>query len=337
MKKRFLIFAFLGLLSFVGAAQTQLSWRLANFEVQNAGAELHFDVQVKANTATTYYRDLQVYLDYNTAGFGSSIVSGGHVTVTPGPLMDNFYSFVNVVDNTSSKFAIIIEADNEFSDVGSASAFNMMPTTYSTLCHIVMDVVDNTVVSGIAFDEVLMNGGQYYQLTSSVAPAKYADPSIFTDDFTNVILSTAYGTITYASASATPIQNCTVNIVGQGNTISNAAGEYYYTGLADGNYTITTSCSEPYTYVTDLGDLNVVLDHIGGTPLTGIYFLAGDVDGNSIIDLSDFNLMLDNIGGAVVGYPINDWLFIDQNVTVTNGVGTVNYQGIMAGDADGSN
>jgi hypothetical protein len=250
--------------------------------------------------------------------------------------MDNYYSVVNTVDNTASKFAIITEADNEFTDVGSATKFNLMPTTYTSVLHVVIDVVDNTVQSGISFDASLMNGGQYYQNTAAVQPLKYADPCVFTNDYTNTFLGTAYGTITYCDAANTPIQNCIVDINTVGTATTNASGDYNYSGITSGTYTITTACTEPYTYSTNVGDVNVVLDHILGTSLTGIYYLAGEVSGDGDINVSDMNLMIDNIIGATSGYPIDDWLFEDQSITITNGVGSVSYLGVMAGDADGS-
>jgi hypothetical protein len=46
--------------------------------------------------------------------------------------------------------------------------------------------------------------------------------------------------------------------------------------------------------------------------------------------------MIDNILNLATGYPIADWVFEDQSVIVVGGIGTASYQGLMAGDADGS-
>ncbi len=88
MKKFTLIFAMLTMVSIVATAQPQLTWQFANFEVINAGAQLQFDVEVMASSTGTFHRDLQVYFDYNTAGFGSDVVANGYVTVTPLTLMN---------------------------------------------------------------------------------------------------------------------------------------------------------------------------------------------------------------------------------------------------------
>ena len=112
MKKFTLIFALLMSASALVMAQPQLSWRFANYQVINAGAQLQVDVEVKADVAGSFHRDLQIYFDYNTAAFGSDIVLNGNISYTPLILMGDVtkYDVVNTADNTSSKFAIITEA-----------------------------------------------------------------------------------------------------------------------------------------------------------------------------------------------------------------------------------
>ncbi len=169
MKKFTLIFAMLTMVSIVATAQPQLTWQFANFEVINAGAQFQFDVEVMASSTGTFHRDLQVYFDYNTAGFGSDIVANGYVTVTPLALMNAHYVLVNPgADNTSSKFAVITEATAEMTQSGSLTYFNEMPNTFTGLLRITIDILDNTETAGIAFDETLMNGGQYHQSTSTL-------------------------------------------------------------------------------------------------------------------------------------------------------------------------
>ena len=334
MKKVTLIFAFVAFLSYLGISQT-LTWRFANYEVVNAGAQLQFDVEVMASAATTYHRDLQVYFDYNTAGFGTNWATG-HVTVTPLSLMDNLYSVVNTADNTSSKIAIITEADNEMAQQGNATYFNLMPGTFTGLFKVTMDITDNTATAGIAFDEALMNGGQYYQSTSAIEPVKYVDPCIYDNDLLSNKLSVLSGTITYANSANTPI-NALVNGGSIGTASTDVNGYYSFSGIDDGSYTLTTTGSDSWQNETTVGDANLVLDHILGTALTGIKFLAADVTWDNNVNVNDLNLMIDVILGNASGYPASpDWLFEDQNVNVVNGVGTSSYQGLLSGDPDGS-
>jgi hypothetical protein len=337
MKKYALLFALFTAVSIVATSQPQLTWRFANAEVINAGTQFQFDVEVKADAAGTYHRDLQVYFDYSTPGFGTDIVASGKVSVAPLALMNTHYFVVNTADNTSSKFAIITEATHEMTQPGSAAHYNAVPTTFTGLLRFTIDIADNTQPAGIAFDAALMDGGQYYQSTVSTDPLKYAIASVYDNDLNSLLLSTLYGTITYANAINTPLADCSVQVGALGVAISDANGLYQYTGLSDGPYTLTTTSSLPYTYTTNLADVNVVVSHLMGTPLVGIYYLAAEVTGDDIVTLSDANVMVSNILGVQSGYPaVPAWKFGVEDAIVIGGIGTKSFQGIQAGDATGS-
>ncbi len=81
----------------------------------------------------------------------------------------------------------------------------------------------------------------------------------------------------------------------------------------------------------------MLVSHLLGTPLTGVYYLAGEVSGDDIISLADYNLMVSNLLGDLVGYPdVEDWRFEVQNVMVSGADSVNDFQGIMSGDTDGS-
>lgn len=337
MKKFSLIFALFTFVSIIASAQPQLTWRFANAAVVNAGTQFQFDVEVRANSAGTFHRDLQVYFDYNTLGFGTDIVANGKVNVVPLALMNTHYFVVNTADNTSSKFAIITEGTNEMTQPGSAAHFNAVPTTFTGLLRFTIDIASNIQPAGIVFDAALMDGGQYYQSTTNTNPLKYAAASVYNNDLGSLLLSTLYGTITYQNAVNTPLANCTVQVGALGSATTNANGLYQYTGLSDGPYTLTTTCSLPYTYVTTVADVNVVIAHLLGSPLVGLYFLAAEVSGDGAVTVTDYNLMVGNLLGSASGYPaVPAWRFEEQSATVTGGIGTKSFKGIQAGDATGS-
>lgn len=332
-----------GLLVFVAAmAQTQLTWRFANVNVINAGTQLQFDVQVKGSDAATYHRDLQVYFDYNTAGFGADVVAGGNITVTPLELMDNFYTAVNPggTDNTSSKVAIITEADNEMTQSGSASHFNLMPDTYIGLLQVTMDIISNTETAGIAFDEDLMNGGQYYQSTSSTDPVKYTDPCLYENNLSTYTLSALYGNITYDNTANTPLSGCTLTLK-QGATVIGTAttdvnGDYSFGGVADGSYTIESDCSLPRG---GTGLFDIVYSRqflLGQVTLTTLQQKSADVDAGGSLGLFDLVQMRQFLLGQITGWAQTDWVFEIQSVTVSSGIGSVSYVGLCSGDPDGS-
>ena len=159
----------------------------------------------------------------------------------------------------------------------------------------------------------------------------------------NVIAgSTISGNITYANTGMTALENCSVELrdatdVVLFSTTTDATGYCEFPGLLDGDYTIVTTSSTAYTYVTNLADVNILVSHLLGTPLTGVYYLAGEVSGDEVISLGDYNLMVSNLLGTLSGYPdVDDWKFEVQNVTISGGDVVNSFEGIMSGDTDGS-
>ncbi len=339
MKKVTLLFAFVAFLSYVGISQS-LTWQFANYEVVNAGTQLQFDVEVMASTATTYHRDLQVYFDYNTAGFGADWVAGSHVTVTPLSLMDNFYSVVNTVDNTGSKIAIITEADNEMTQIGNAGGFNLMPGAFTGLFQVKMDITDNTATAGISFDEALMNGGQYYQSTSAIEPVKYADPCTYANNLLINKLSTVYGNITYANGASTPLSDITVKlmngVVEVGSGISLTSGDYYISSIDDGSYTLENTTTKTWGGLS-MNDVLMTRQKAAGVgSFTTLQELAMDVSNEGQVLMNDVLMLRQRMGTVISSWPAPDYVFETQSVTVVSGVGAKSYQGLCSGDPDGS-
>lgn len=342
MRKVVLIFALLTAFGGYVISQPQLTWQFANFEVINAGTQLQFDVQVKANVATTYHRDLQVYIDYNTAGFGSDVVANANVSFTPLELLDNHYVLVNPAgaDNTSSKFAVITEAIEEMDEAGSATYFNLMPSTFAGLLRITMDIIDNTQPAGISFDATLMDGGQYYQSTSNTDPIKYMEAGVYANDLLSDLLSTAYGKITYANVANTVLNGAVATLkmgaVTVDVSVADAFGDYYFSGIADGAYTITTTCAKPWGGVTAADALLVKRFAAGVIPLNALQQIAADVNLASGVSAADAILVKRRAAGIISSWAAPDFVFTIPTVNVTSGIGTANYQGLCSGDINGS-
>lgn len=340
MKKFTLIFALFTFVSIVVTAQPQLTWRFANAEVINAGTQFQFDVQVKADAGVTYHRDLQVYFDYNAAGFGSDIVGNGYVSVTPLALMNTHYVVVNSADNTSSKFAVITEASNEMTQSGSATFFNAMPTTFTGLLRITIDVMDNTEMAGIAFDEALMNGGQYYQSTSNTDPIKYLDPCIYDNDLSSLLLSSVYGLITYANSFNTALNGAEATLFSGVTPIdvatADGSGAYFFTGMTDGSYTIGTTCSKAWGGVTNIDGVLAQRFALGLLPLDALQQLAADVNKAGGVTNIDGVLIKRRAVGLITSWPAPDYVFETPNVIVTSGLGAADYKGLCSGDVNKS-
>jgi len=189
MRKNNLLLAILILISSALFAQTQLSFRISNpYVISGTPDVFQFDVDVKADAAGTFQRDLQLYLDYNTSTFGSEIVANGKLTVAMLDLLADHYQIVNTVDNTDSKIAIITEATEELNQNGSAAYFNEVTTEWTGLLRLQIDIADATQLTGIEFDEDLMNGGQYMQDVASTDPLAYNDPSLYENSINNIDL-----------------------------------------------------------------------------------------------------------------------------------------------------
>jgi hypothetical protein len=299
-------------------------------------------VEVKADVGTSFHRDLQVYFDYNTAGFGSDIVANAKVSVTPLVLMSTHYVVVNSADNTGSKFAVITEAVNEMTQSGSATYFNAMPTTFTGLLQITIDIADNTETAGIAFDQTLMNGGQYYQDLVTTDPIKYADPCLYDNDLSGNKLSTVYGNVTYANGTTSPISEVTVKLmdgvveVASDDTDTN--GDYNISDIDDGGYTLESTTLKSWGGLS-MNDVQLARQYVTGQPpgnaLSGLHLEAGDVDTDGFVLMNDVQAMRQEFTSQPPGFT-HFWIFEEPGVTVTSGIGTQSYQGICAGDTDGS-
>jgi hypothetical protein len=343
MRKIVLLFALMTAISGYVISQPQLTWQFANFEVINAGTQLQFDVQVKASAATTYHRDLQVYFDYNTAGFGSDVVAGGNISITPLALMDNFYVLVNPAgtDNTASKVAIITEASNEMAQPASATYYNLMPSTFTGLLRITMDIIDNTQTAGIAFDAALMDGGQYYQSASTTDPIKYLVAGVYSNDLMSNKLSTTYGNITYANAGSTPLSDITVKLMDGAieiaSDITDVNGNYNHSSMNDGNYTLASSTTKAWGGCNGL-DVILVKRWIAGLQtFAPLQLVAGDVNKSGAPDGLDVIMIKRRIAGLTYpAWTAADYVYLPQSVTVVNGLGSTNYQSLCSGDVNGS-
>jgi hypothetical protein len=342
MKKFYVIFAMLTLISLTITAQPQLTWRFNNVEVVNAGTKLQFDVEVKANVAGSYQRDLQTYFDYSTLGFGSNIVAGAKIINSPLALMDaTKYVVVNQADNTTSKYAIITEAINEMTQPGSATYYKEVTTTYQGFLRFTINVLSNTQPAGIAFDQALMNGGEYYQSTTNTDPVKYLDPSLFENNLSTFKLSSCYGTVKYNNGALTPLTNCIATLY-QGATIidvspaTDATGLYLFSGIADGAYTIQTTLVKAKGGITTADGILVARFALGLGTFTPLQFKAGDVNVSGTITTTDAILVKRRAVGLPSNWAAADYVFEVPNVTVASGLGTSNYKGLCSGDVNGS-
>ncbi|MBN1338035.1 MAG: T9SS type A sorting domain-containing protein [Bacteroidales bacterium] len=160
-------------------AQPRLSFNLQKVDDQtNDNGTLVYEISLKADEAGSYHCDLQMYLDYNTEAFGENIVRNSKVKVTPGELLSGsfagapMYRIVNVVDNTSSRIAIITEA--LFPEGNVTDILNEVTENYKSLLRVEVATGFTGAYMPFSFCEKLMNEGQYFR--EGTEPEKYTFP-----------------------------------------------------------------------------------------------------------------------------------------------------------------
>jgi hypothetical protein len=124
---------------------------------------LEFDVMVAGGTGGTRIGDTQVYINYNTLGFGSSIQTSGKITATKGSLISSAtYDMPVLNDNTTSRISI------QVSYQGSTGNGASLPTSSSQLLHIKIEIADQSQAAGLSFEQSLMAGQQVQDDNSTV-------------------------------------------------------------------------------------------------------------------------------------------------------------------------
>jgi len=105
------------------------------------GSFFEFDVNIRADNNTTYLDNVPVWLTYNSAVFGASVVAANNVTVTNGPNFSNPSDYMpanaNMIDNASNVFAFVISANFVGNPVRT-----QITTSYQFLAHVRMGVID---------------------------------------------------------------------------------------------------------------------------------------------------------------------------------------------------
>ena len=149
------------------------------------------------------------------------------------------------------------------------------------------------------------------------------------------------GTVTYANSVNTPLAGLTIQLKNTGGTVvgtttTNASGNYAFTAVPAGNYTLDVTTDKPWNGVT-AADVLMYRKHIANIMLLeGIYLGSGDVNASETLTAADVLLVKKRIANIITTFPTGDWLFNDNAFTVNTGNVTQNFKGIVYGDANGS-
>ncbi|MBN1280247.1 MAG: hypothetical protein JXA00_01215 [Candidatus Thermoplasmatota archaeon] len=180
-------------------SDAQLSFRFSNAQILlGTPNKLQFDIQLKCDMPLTYLRDNQIFFNYNTQAFGTSIASSGKVTLEkigiladdPGNPFNPLYNIATFGDNTNSRFFVATETN--YPDYAGGQGICIggvcfqvnreVPLTWVDYLCVSIDVLDGDDLAGIAFEQTLMNGGQYYTAPSSADPVQYFSPNLYDND-----------------------------------------------------------------------------------------------------------------------------------------------------------
>jgi len=302
MKKLYVLAAF-ALFSLTVFSQPVLHWRFANQTVFNNGTDdvLQFDVELSCTDAGTFHSSMQIFFDYNTLGFGTTIVANNKISYSRLALMQgqfsgtDKYNVVNTADNTDHTFAILTEAAII---IPGATFMNEVPQlpAWSGFFQFQIIIADPAQVAGIFFRADRMDAGNYYVDATHPTETKYGIPPVYAgvyeNDLLNYQLSDA-GTLTgsVTDLSANPLAGATVT-----------AGTFSTTTLADGSYsmlvnsgtydvTATAPCHDPVT-------VSGVVVTQGNTTTTN-FALPGDMNGTLSGTVTDLITLLP-VGGVTV-------------------------------------
>ncbi len=153
--------------------------------------------------------------------------------------------------------------------------------------------------------------------------------------------SSVSGAITYANTNNTPLSGLTVNLKNAGGNIvgtstTNATGNYAFTAIPAGNYTLGVTTNKIWDGVTAT-DVLLYRKHVANVSmLNGIYLASGDVNASGSLTASDILLIRKRIAFVTNSFQTGDWLFNNMPIVVGSSNITQNFNGIVYGDANGS-
>lgn len=290
MKKLRLILVACGLLlTIISSGQTTLTFRLANPNITfDSGTNyLVFDVQAKAAVAGSF-----VFSGQGGFSFANANLATTGWFVFKGPLLSGAYGpggatqkYQTVTSFTGSpvKFNVGWVADAGSIDQPATSArFNEVTTGYQTLVTVWAPITNSTGMAGVDFDEVFMNGQQFYKLGAAPWFAGYVNPNLYdADDFMNLFLGRIYANAAWSQIGGAADWSVNLNTsVWNGNAIVAGGAEAKATNLrVHGTATLTIPANGKLT-VSNITELNTVQAMVIQSDATGTgSFISGDMAG----------------------------------------------------------
>lgn len=189
-------------------------------------------------------------------------------------------------------------------------------TYYSNGVYTVMQVVSNSCGNDTAWSNVninsIMNGINLYgNITYDNVP-----PSTKLNNLKTYLLDDL-GTIT-------------------DSTLTDSNGDYLFTGVMPGSYTIQPHCTKIWGGGNSADALAIMKHFVGLQALTGLPLTAADVDGTSYINTSDALMVAQRFVLLITSFPVGDWVFENNPLVVANTNINNDFKGLCYGDVDQS-
>ena len=155
---------------------TSITFTFANGQITGTDPTYYeFDVMAAAGTSGTRIGDSMAYINYNTAGFGSSVKVNSKITVTAGTLTQGGLYSLQVNDNNPSRVAITAV----YAQPLQPDSANELPTTPTQWVHVKIEIADTSKAAGLSFEQSSMTDNEYKSDNST----KYSPVSaVDTDD-----------------------------------------------------------------------------------------------------------------------------------------------------------
>jgi len=281
----------------------------------SVGTTINLPVTASQLTDVTSF---QFTINYNPAKLGFLNTSGWAAGVNA--------SAVQVNDNGTGQITFV------YNDV----SFNIASGTFFNLSFSVLNSATGT--TPVSWGDV-PTPREFSNSVPNILTITYNNGSVITVGS----LYSISGNITYDNILNTPMTTIPVVLKNSSgtpisSTTTNASGQYSFSNLPNGIYTVEPSTTKPWGGVTSM-DITIYKKHIGNIPgyiLTGLRLQSGDVNASSSLTSVDLTLIKQRIGTQISSFTAGDWMFESGSVTLSGANITKNIKAICSGDGNGS-
>ena len=253
---------------------------------------------------------------------------------------------------TYNDAVITDQPDPQTANLGASASFNLTATGFSGFQWQEYNgstwtpITDGGIYSGATTNTLTISAVtgtmNNHQFKCIVQPGNVnSDPALLTVTF-NVS-----GMLKYANTTGDPrpITNSTVylktsdGLTTIATTTTDASGNYTFSNLTAGSYKLYAATTKAWGGLT-LADYAIVHNFVNtGTPvLTGIYWLAADVNNSNTVTLADYAIIRNRVNtGSTAGWLRPNWIFTQPSISILNAnVTGIILIGICTGDVNAS-